>query len=142
MGPHNLLFTSRRPLVYVFPKPHQRPSRSFELYPETVGGPELIGSFTVYNENDYAALTPAAADELVRINTAPPLATAAAWRKEWRRRWSCAKCSRCWLPNDCSLLDPRQPLGQFCTWSCCHVRRMITNVWLPNQSYSMSLHNR
>lgn len=69
--PHNLLFTSRRPLVYVFPKPHQRPSRSFDLYPETVGGPELIGSFTVYNESDYAALTPASADELVRINTAP-----------------------------------------------------------------------
>jgi len=69
--PHNILFTPRRPLVYVFPKPQQRPPRSFELYPETVGGPELIGSFTVYNEADYSSLTPAAAEELVRINTAP-----------------------------------------------------------------------
>jgi len=69
--PHNMLFTPRRPLVYIFPKPHQRPERSFDLYPETVGGPELIGSFTVYNEADYSALTPAVAEELVRINTAP-----------------------------------------------------------------------
>ena len=40
--PHNLLFTPRH--VYIFPKPHHRPHRSFELYPETVGGPELIGA--------------------------------------------------------------------------------------------------
>lgn len=69
--PHNMLFTPRHPMVYIFPKPLQRPPRSFELYPETVGGPELIGSFTVYNEADYASLTPAVAEELLRINTAP-----------------------------------------------------------------------
>lgn len=69
--PHNMLFTPRHPMVYIFPKPLQQPPRSFELYPETVGGPELIGSFTVYNEADYASLTPAVAEELLRINTAP-----------------------------------------------------------------------
>eukprot|EP00310_Coccolithus_braarudii_P019417 CAMPEP_0183351038 /NCGR_PEP_ID=MMETSP0164_2-20130417/23324_1 /TAXON_ID=221442 /ORGANISM="Coccolithus pelagicus ssp braarudi, Strain PLY182g" /LENGTH=406 /DNA_ID=CAMNT_0025523129 /DNA_START=110 /DNA_END=1330 /DNA_ORIENTATION=- len=69
--PHNMLFTPRRSLIYVFPKPLERPERSFELYPETVGGPELIGSFTVYNEMDYDALTQASAEELCRINTAP-----------------------------------------------------------------------
>jgi len=67
--PHNLLFTQRH--IYVFPKPLQRPARSSELYPETVGGPELIGSFTVYKRDDYDALTEAAVHELVRINTAP-----------------------------------------------------------------------
>ena len=67
--PHNLLFTPR--FVYVFPKPLERPARSFELYPETVGGPELIGSFTVYNEAIFDGLSDAAADELCRINTAP-----------------------------------------------------------------------
>jgi len=67
--PHNLLVTPRH--VYVFPKPHVRPARSFELYPETVGGPELIGSFTVYTQSDYDGLTADHADELVRINTAP-----------------------------------------------------------------------
>mmetsp|Transcript_21313 Transcript_21313/g.48985 ORF Transcript_21313/g.48985 Transcript_21313/m.48985 type:complete len:368 (-) Transcript_21313:323-1426(-) len=67
--PHNLLFTPLH--IYVWPKPLQRPARSFELYPETVGGPELLGSFTVYTEGDYAALSAAAAEELVRINTAP-----------------------------------------------------------------------
>ena len=40
--PHNLLLTPK--FIYVFPKPHARPARTFELYPETVGGPELIGS--------------------------------------------------------------------------------------------------
>jgi len=67
--PHNLLLTPR--FVYVFPKPLVRPSRSFELYPETVGGPELIGSFTVYRQEDYDALAEAAVYELCRINTAP-----------------------------------------------------------------------
>ncbi|KAL3907126.1 MAG: hypothetical protein SGPRY_010291 [Prymnesium sp.] len=67
--PHNMMFTQRH--IYLFPKPHLRPVRSFELYPETVGGPELIGSFTVYNEDAYDRITPAAIDELVRINTAP-----------------------------------------------------------------------
>ena len=67
--PHNLLFTPR--FVYVFPKPLERPMRSFELYPETVGGPELIGSFTVYDESTYGGLTSEHIDELVRINTAP-----------------------------------------------------------------------
>jgi len=67
--PHNLLFTQRH--VYVFPKPLTRPARSFELYPETVGGPELIGSFTVYNREDYDGISAASIDELVRINTAP-----------------------------------------------------------------------
>jgi len=67
--PHNLLFTPRH--VYVFPKPTVRPERSFELYPETVGGPELIGSFTVYRQEDYDALAEAAVNELCRINTAP-----------------------------------------------------------------------
>ena len=57
--------------MYVFPKPLVRPQRSFELYPETVGGPELAGSFTVYRDDDYEALSAAAADELFRINTAP-----------------------------------------------------------------------
>jgi len=67
--PHNMLFTPR--FVYIFPKPHIRPERSFDLYPETVGGPELIGSFTVYTEADYDAISSEAIDELVRINTAP-----------------------------------------------------------------------
>merc|ERR1719409_1318564 len=67
--PHNLLFTPR--LIYVFPKPHARPARSFELYPETVGGPELIGSFTVYSRADYDAITIQTAEELTRMNTAP-----------------------------------------------------------------------
>lgn len=67
--PHNLLFSGRH--VYVFPKPLERPERSFELYPETVGGPELIGSFTVYNQDDYEAITLASAEELCRMNTAP-----------------------------------------------------------------------
>lgn len=67
--PHNLLFTPRH--VYIFPKPLVRPARTFELYPETVGGPELIGSFTTYRQEDYEALTPESIDELVRINTSP-----------------------------------------------------------------------
>ena len=67
--PHNLVFA--RGHVYVFPKPLVRPQRSFELYPETVGGPELAGSFTVYRDDDYEALSAAAADELFRLNTAP-----------------------------------------------------------------------
>lgn len=67
--PHNLLFTPR--FVYVFPKPLERPARSFELYPETVGGPELIGSFTVYDQETYDNLSSEHIDELVRINTAP-----------------------------------------------------------------------
>lgn len=68
--PHNLMFTPRGH-VYVFPKPLERPARSFELYPETVGGPELIGSFTVYRSEDYDSLSTASVEELVRINTAP-----------------------------------------------------------------------
>jgi len=67
--PHNMLFTSRH--IYVFPKPLSRPERSFELYPETVGGPELIGSFTVYTNEVYDRLTGEHADELCRINTSP-----------------------------------------------------------------------
>jgi len=67
--PHNLLFTPN--YIYVFPKPLARPARSFELYPETVGGPELIGSFTVYTPDVYEGLTAEHAEELVRINTAP-----------------------------------------------------------------------
>lgn len=67
--PHNLMFTQRH--IYVFPKPLTRPERSRELYPETVGGPELIGSFTVYTEEDYDVISAASIDELVRINTAP-----------------------------------------------------------------------
>ena len=67
--PHNFLFTPRH--VYVFPKPLARPERSFELYPETVGGPELIGSFTVYTSEIYEQLTGDHADLLCRINTAP-----------------------------------------------------------------------
>ena len=67
--PHNFLFTGRH--IYIFPKPLQRPERSFELYPETVGGPELVGSFTVYKQDDYDALTTASAQELLRLNTAP-----------------------------------------------------------------------
>merc|ERR1719199_1892498 len=67
--PHNFLFTSRH--IYLFPKPLFRPERSFELYPETVGGPELIGSFTVYTNEVYDRLTGEHADELCRINTSP-----------------------------------------------------------------------
>jgi len=67
--PHNLLFTPR--FIYVFPKPLARPARSFELYPETVGGPELIGSFTVYSREVYDGLALEHVDELCRINTAP-----------------------------------------------------------------------
>jgi len=67
--PHNLMFLSR--YIYVFPKPLERPARSRELYPETVGGPELIGSFTVYNREDYDCISASTIDELVRLNTAP-----------------------------------------------------------------------
>ena len=67
--PHNALFTGQ--FIYLFPKPLQRPERSFELYPETVGGPELIGSFTVYDRADYDAITIQSAEELTRMNTAP-----------------------------------------------------------------------
>lgn len=67
--PHNLLFTPR--YIYIFPKPLARPERSFDLYPETVGGPELIGSFTVYRNEDYASLSEQSVEELCRINTAP-----------------------------------------------------------------------
>ena len=67
--PHNLLFTPDR--IYLFPKPLVRPTRSFELYPETVGGPELIGSFTVYQPGDLERLTAEDCEELYRINTAP-----------------------------------------------------------------------
>jgi len=67
--PHNLLFTPRH--IYVWPKPLQRPARSFDLYPETVGGPELLGSFTVYLEEDFARLQSEHAAELFEINTAP-----------------------------------------------------------------------
>jgi hypothetical protein len=67
--PHNLLFTPR--LIYVFPKPHARPARSFELYPETVGGPELIGSFTVYQQDNYDSLSVESVNALCRMNTSP-----------------------------------------------------------------------
>jgi hypothetical protein len=67
--PHNLLFTPS--YIYVFPKPLSRPTRSQELYPETVGGPELIGSFTLYTRCHYDALTGEGANELMAINTAP-----------------------------------------------------------------------
>lgn len=67
--PHNLMFTQRH--IYVFPKPLKRPERTFELYPETVGGPELIGSFTVYTQEVYDTISATTIDELVRINTAP-----------------------------------------------------------------------
>ena len=36
-----------------------------------MGGPELIGSFTVYTQPDYEALDPNAAFALCRMNTAP-----------------------------------------------------------------------
>ena len=67
--PHNLLVTPRH--IYVWPKPHVRPSRSNEIYSETVGGPELIGSLTVYNHEDLERLTAGGCEELFRINTAP-----------------------------------------------------------------------
>ena len=67
--PHNLLITPRH--IYVWPKPHVRPSRSFDLYPETVGGPELLGSFTVYTTDVYESLSREDCEELARINTAP-----------------------------------------------------------------------
>lgn len=67
--PHNLLFTPH--YIYVWPKPRERPERSFELYAETVGGPELLGSFTVYGEDDFQQLQPEHAAELFQINTAP-----------------------------------------------------------------------
>jgi len=66
--PHNLLFTPSH--VYFWPKPLERPERSFALYPETVGGPELIGSFTVYDQECYNKMDEAAARELLAINTA------------------------------------------------------------------------
>jgi len=70
--PHNLLFTPSR--IYVWPKPLRRPERSFELYPETVGGPELLGSLTVYDQACYDELDAATMRELLAINTAelPP----------------------------------------------------------------------
>jgi len=70
--PHNLLLTPRH--VYLWPKPSEAPPRSLEMYPETVGGPELLGSFTVYTQHDFDRLTAADATELTAINTAtlPP----------------------------------------------------------------------
>lgn len=67
--PHNMMFSQRH--IYVFPKPLERAARSFELYPETVGGPELVGSFTVYRQENYQSIQMLTVDELVRINTAP-----------------------------------------------------------------------
>lgn len=67
--PHNLLFTPTH--IYIWPKPEERSDRSFELYPETVGGPELLGSFTLYSEAEYRLLNSEAAEELIAINTAP-----------------------------------------------------------------------
>lgn len=68
--PHNLLFTPVH--VYLWPKPIAGPpAASFDLYPETVGGPELIGSFTVYTSADYDKLTAAHADALTVLNTVP-----------------------------------------------------------------------
>jgi len=70
--PHNLLLTPRH--VYLWPKPSEAPARSLEMYPETVGGPELLGSFTVYTQHDFDRLTASDATELTAINTAtlPP----------------------------------------------------------------------
>jgi len=70
--PHNLLVTPRH--IYLWPKPTEAPPRSLELYPETVGGPELLGSFTVYTRRDFDRLTASDATELTAINTAtlPP----------------------------------------------------------------------
>jgi len=67
--PHNLLVTPCH--LYVWPKPHVRNPKSFELYPETVGGPELLGSFTVYTPELYQSLDAPSCDELMRLNTAP-----------------------------------------------------------------------
>mmetsp|Transcript_64745 Transcript_64745/g.107587 ORF Transcript_64745/g.107587 Transcript_64745/m.107587 type:complete len:420 (-) Transcript_64745:417-1676(-) len=67
--PHNLLCTPQH--IYLFPKPLTRPARSFELYPETVGGPELLGSFTVYRDEDFRRLKLEHILELIAINTAP-----------------------------------------------------------------------
>ena len=36
-----------------------------------MGGPELLGSFTVYTQRDYDALSAGSCEELVRLNTAP-----------------------------------------------------------------------
>lgn len=66
--PHNLLVSPRH--IYLWPKPTEAPPRSLELYPETVGGPELLGSFTVYTQLDFDRLTASDATELTAINTA------------------------------------------------------------------------
>ena len=67
--PHNLLITPRH--IYIWPKPIVRDPRSFDLYPETVGGPELLGSFTVYTREIFDGLSKEDCEELARLNTAP-----------------------------------------------------------------------
>ena len=73
--PHNILFIpprskTRSQRIYIFPKPHARPSRSLELYPCAVGGPELLGCFTLRTQRDFDSFSSEMADEVVRINTA------------------------------------------------------------------------
>ena len=67
--PHNLLVTPRH--IYIWLKPIVRDPRSFDLYPETVGGPELLGSFTVYTREIFDGLSKEDCEELARLNTAP-----------------------------------------------------------------------
>ena len=57
-----------------YPNPNLNPNPNPNRYPETVGGPELLGSFTVYTQHDFDRLTAADATELTAINTAtlPP----------------------------------------------------------------------
>ena len=59
MFEEELHYRKRAPLV--------RPARSFELYPETGGGPELIGAFTVYERDDYDARTLEVSDPVIDL---------------------------------------------------------------------------
>ena len=93
--PHNLVLASGH--VYVFPKPLVRPARSFELYPETVGGPELAGSFTVYREDDYEALS-----------RRRPTSSSASTRRRSRRPASSARPAPRRRPRQHVGRDPRR----------------------------------
>lgn len=71
---HNLLFTATH--VYIFPRPAAEAGapairRAREIYPENMGGPELIGSFTLYDDELYTSFTEEHASEAVRLSTAP-----------------------------------------------------------------------
>jgi hypothetical protein len=67
--PHNLLVTSSH--VYLFSRPPLSAGTPPTAYPEAIGGPELVGSFTLYDEDAYGAFGLHDAQEALRRSTAP-----------------------------------------------------------------------